>query len=221
VKLQQAISTNGINGSVSVKLTQIGLLIDENVAIERVEELASRATRFNQLLWIDMESSEFTTKTFEIYEKALKSQKNVGVALQSYLRRSEHDLLQLVKDGGRIRLVKGAYREPHDLVFQSREEISLNYSKLMRILFEKSNHFTIATHDLNLILEAERLANAGQFEFDFAMLRGIRDDLKLKLVKSGYRVVEYIPYGKEWYPYSVRRIKEHPSNIWLLLRSLL
>ena len=120
-----------------------------------------------------------------------------------------------------MRLVKGAYREGRDAAYSTRQEVRGSYSKLMRGLFERGENFTIATHDSVLVDEARKLSDSHHAKFEFAMLRGIRDELKLELVHSGYRVVEYIPYGEEWYAYSVRRIKEHPSNVWLLLRSLI
>jgi len=162
-----------------------------------------------------------TRKTIEIYLALLEKHKNVGIALQAYMRRSEADLSALLDRGGRVRLVKGAYREGRDVVYPNREEVRKNYSRLMHALFERGDNFTIATHDSALIEEAKRLSDSHHVKFEFAMLRGIRDELKSELVRSGYRVVEYIPYGDQWYAYSIRRMKEHPSNVWLLLRSLL
>jgi proline dehydrogenase len=221
VKLQRAIRDARIDGCVSAKLTQLGLGIDDSAVFEKAARLAEYADAMGQLLWIDMEGSGATTKTLEIYSRLLEAHKNVGVALQAYLRRSEEDLRRLMDIGARVRLVKGAYREPRDLVFPSREQVTENFLKLMRVLFEKGQGLAIATHDSGPIEEAEKLHESHpNTKFEFEMLRGIRDDLKLRLAKEGYRVVDYMPYGEEWYPYSVRRIKEHPSNIWLLLRSI-
>lgn len=220
VTLQRAISRDSREASVSVKLTQLGLLFDEKVTMDRLESLASAARSLGQSLWLDMEGSQFTDRTLQAYLRLLERSKNVGIALQAYLRRSEKDLGVLLDAGARIRLVKGAYNEPHDLVYASRREVSENYSKLLHQLFERGEDFTVATHDSRLIEEARRLASSFNRRFEFGMLRGIRDELKLELVASGYDVMEYIPYGDQWYAYSVRRIKEHPSNVWLLLRSL-
>jgi proline dehydrogenase len=221
-KLQRSIKALQIDGCVSVKLTQLGLGAgDESVVVERAFELTETAESMKQMLWIDMEGSALTTKTLDIYSKILEKHENVGVALQSYLRRSETDLQRLMEIGGKVRLVKGAYREPSDIIFSSRDEITQNYLKLLKILFDRCSYFAIGTHDSRPIEEAERLHEAHpNAKFEFEMLRGIRDDLKLKLAKAGYRVVDYMPYGEEWYAYSMRRIKEHPSNIWLLLRSI-
>jgi proline dehydrogenase len=221
-KLQRAIASAGIDGCASVKLTQFGLgVLDDSVVFEKAGRLVEEAQGMGRMLWIDMEGSSVTTRTLRIYSKLLEGHENVGVALQAYLKRSEDDLKNLMDIGGKVRLVKGAYREPPDLVFRSRQEVTENYLKLMRTLFERGQGFAVATHDSRPIEEAERLQESSpNTKFEFEMLRGIRDDLKLKLAGAGHRVVDYMPYGEEWYPYSVRRIKEHPSNIWLLLRSI-
>ena len=221
-RLQSAIKESRIDGCVSVKLTQLGLHNgDDSVVFERTERLVEDAESMGRMLWIDMEGSSVTTRTLKIYSRLLERHGNVGVALQSYLKRSENDLEQLMQIGGKVRLVKGAYKEPPDIAFRSREEVTSNYLRLLRTLFEKGEGFAVATHDSRPIEEAEMLSKSHQAKkFEFEMLRGIRDDLKISLAKDGFRVVEYMPYGEDWYGYSVRRIKEHPSNIWLLLRSL-
>jgi len=222
VKLQRAIGDAGIDGCASVKLTQFGLgVFEDSAVLEKAGQLVEEAQGMGRMLWLDMEGSAVTTRTLQIYSKLLEAHKNVGVALQAYLRRSEDDLMRLMDIGAKVRLVKGAYREPSDIVFHSRQQVTENYIKLMRTLFERGQGFAVATHDSRPIEEAERLhESTPNTKFEFEMLRGIRDDLKLKLAKAGHRVVDYMPYGEEWYPYSVRRIKEHPSNIWLLLRSI-
>jgi proline dehydrogenase len=222
VKLQREIEAAGIDGCISVKLTQFGLgVLEDSSVVEKAVRLAGDAQAMRRMLWIDMEGSNLTTRTLEIYSDLFKAHKNVGVALQAYLRRSEADLQSLMDIGAKVRLVKGAYREPSEVAFRSRGQVTQNFIKLLRILFERGDGFAVGTHDSSPIEEAERLhvshPNKG---FEFEMLRGIRDDLKLKLAKAGHRVVDYMPYGDEWYPYSIRRIKEHPSNIWLLLRSI-
>ncbi len=220
LKMQDGISNNGINGCVSVKLTQFGLDADVVRCEERLSKVAANASRLRQLLWIDMESSRLLDRTLEMYLRARERSANVGVALQAYLRRSEVDLKRLIDGGARIRLVKGAYRESHSLTFTTRVEVTKNYSKLMKTLFERSEDFVIGTHDSRLINEARRLSTSRGVNFEFEMLKGVRDNLKGELVSSGYKVGEYLPYGLEWYRYSRRRISEHPSNILLLIRSL-
>jgi proline dehydrogenase len=222
LKLQRAIGDAGIDGCVSVKLTQFGLgVLDDSSVMEKAMRLADGADQMKRMLWIDMEGSAVTTRTLRIYTNLFQAHKNVGVAIQAYLKRSEDDLRMLMDIGGKVRLVKGAYREPAEIVFRSREQITENFLKLMRTLFQRGEGFAVATHDSKPIEEAERLheLTPGK-KFEFEMLRGIRDDLKLRLAEAGHRVVDYMPYGQEWYGYSVRRIKEHPSNILLLLRSI-
>lgn len=218
--LQKAISLEGVRGCVSVKLTQVGLMLDESVALQRIEALATAADALGQDLWIDMEGSAFTDRTLDVYLNTVQGHRRTGVAIQAYLKRSESDLTRLLDAGGRVRLVKGAYREPLDKVYSSRAEIRGNYSRLMRTLFDRGTGFAIATHDSRLIDEARGLASARAVPFEFQMLKGIRDDLKPGLIAEGLSVAEYIPYGDQWYPYSMRRMREHPSNVWLLLRSI-
>lgn len=221
LNLQRAIHSNGIRGCASVKLTQFGLDGDESRAAERLERCAANAEGLGQPLWIDMEGSRYTSKTIELYLEALERHRALGVAIQAYMRRSGEDLTRILDKGGRVRLVKGAYREAPDVVFKSRSAISENYTKLMSVLFERGDNFAIATHDSSLVAKAKKLAESSHASFEFEMLKGIRNELKEELVSSGYRVSEYLPYGELWYPYSKRRLSEHPSNFVLLLRSLL
>ncbi len=220
VNLQKAISSEGIKGCVTVKLTQLGLGVDDTRADERLRTLVNEASKLNQDLWIDMEGSSYLERTLDIYLRFLHERGHLGLALQSYLKRSERDLRRLLDAGAMIRLVKGAYRESHTLIFPSRAEQTTNFAKLMKILFDECDRFVIATHDSKLIDEAKRLSDSSHANFEFHMLKGIRDELKVELLNSGYKVGEYLPYGDLWYSYSKRRITEHPGNILLLLRSL-
>jgi proline dehydrogenase len=220
LRLQQALADAGVNGFASVKLTQLGLGSDNQGMERRLEATAANAERLNQLLWLDMEGSRFTDMTIEAYLDAHARHQGMGVGLQAYLKRSESDLKRILDAGGMVRIVKGAYKESHDIVYSTKKEITDNFAKLMGLMFEKGSGFAIGTHDSLLIDQARKLAESSKADFRFELLKGIRDDLKDELVKSGYKVFEYLPYGDSWYAYSKRRIKEHPSNIWLLLRSL-
>ncbi|MGD0477427.1 MAG: proline dehydrogenase family protein [Nitrososphaerales archaeon] len=220
LRLQQRISEDGIRGFASVKLTQLGLGADDAGAAERFERIAANSEKFNQALWIDMEGSSFTERTLSMYLTALSKHRNLGIVLQAYMRRSESDLPRLLDAGAKVRLVKGAYRESHEAVYPGRKEVSESFSRLMGMLFDRGDGFAIATHDSALVEEARKLAESKHVDFEFEMLKGIRDELKDDLVKSGYRVSEYLPYGDRWFAYSRRRITEHPSNILLLLRSM-
>ena len=220
LKLQQAISDNQINGFASVKLTQLGLGSDDQGMMGRLEKIAVNADRLGQLLWIDMEGSSVAEKTVQIYLDLHSRHPRTGVALQAYARRSEADLGRILDAGGTVRLVKGAYRESRDFVYPPGKEVSDNFVKLLGMLFERGHDFAIGTHDSMLVDKAKELSASKHVEVRFELLKGIRDEMKGDLVKSGHKVSEYLPYGDRWYAYSKRRITEHPSNIWLLLRSL-
>jgi proline dehydrogenase len=220
LRLQQALHDNGLMGYASVKLTQLGLGADDEGMRGRLEKIAANADQLSQLLWIDMEGSASIDKTIIAYLEVHRQHPNVGVALQAYTRRSGSDLDAILNEGGKVRLVKGAYREGPDYIYPTRAEVSKNYEKLLVTLFDRGNGFAIGTHDSVLVDRAKALSEGSHAEFHFELLKGIREDLKEELTKSGYKVYEYLPYGDRWWAYSKRRINEHPSNIWLLLRSL-
>ena len=220
LKLQQAISDNKINGFASVKLTQLGLGADDRGMRVRLEKLAVNAERLSQLLWVDMETCSVAEATIQTYLDLHRSHPRTGVALQAYARRSEGDLNRILDAGGTVRLVKGAYRESRELVYHTRSEVSENFTKLLGVLFDRGHDFAVGTHDSALIEKARELGTSKRVDFRFELLKGIRDETKEELVKAGYNVSEYLPYGDRWYAYSKRRITEHPSNVWLLLRSL-
>jgi len=220
LQLQQAMSSNGVNGFVSVKLTQFGLGAEDGMAEKRLETVAANAEKLGQIVWVDMEGSRFTEKTLHVYMDLLERHRDAGVALQAYMRRSGDDLKLLLDKGARIRLVKGAYREPPTIVYPTGDETRKNFSSMMRLLFERGDNFAVATHDSRLIDEAKKLADSRHANFRFEMLKGIRNELKTELIRSGYKLSEYLPYGEEWYAYSRRRLTEHPSNVLLLVRSL-
>jgi proline dehydrogenase len=212
-----------VRGCVSVKPTQLGLTIDYDICLQNFRKLATRARELGQFVWLDMESVKFTEDTIAIYLELYKQYRMIGIALQSYLRRSASDLLHIIECGGKVRLVKGAYRESEEDIFVTDEEVNANYMKLMKMLFESNNnnYFAIATHNSSLIAEAIRMGKGKDTKFEFQMLKGIRDELKLELITKGFTVAEYIPYGSQWLPYSVRRIMERKRNLLLLARSLI
>lgn len=219
VSLIDLMQARKIRGSVSVKPTQLGLAMDFNVCIQNLVKLATKAKMLGQFIWIDMESVKFTEDTIAIYLEVFKQHNMMGVAIQSYLRRSASDILHIVEHGGKVRLVKGAYHEPEQHAFSAKEEVDANYVKLMKILFDSETYFAVATHDSNIIKKAIELSKNANFEFQ--MLMGIRDELKRDLVAKNFAVAEYIPYGSQWFPYSVRRIRERKRNLFLLARSLI
>ncbi len=221
LRLQNEIHNQGIRGCVSLKLTQLGLILDREKARRRLEKIVENGAKLKQYVWIDMEGSKFTDVTLYLYLAVLESYGNTGVALQAYLRRTQDDMERIISKGGMVRLVKGAYRESSEIAFSKRTEIRKNYEKLMERLFSSGIYFAVATHDKHLIDRAIELSKEKKEGFEFELLKGIREELKDELVSSGYTVSEYLPYGENWYPYSKRRIYEHPSNIMLLIRSLI
>jgi proline dehydrogenase len=211
-----------VDGCVSVKPTQLGLTIGYDICLQNFRRLAARARDLGQFIWLDMESVKYTEDTVAIYLELYKHYHMIGIAVQSYLRRSASDLLHIIECGGKVRLVKGAYRESEEHIFVTNEEVNANYLKLMKMLFESNNnYFAIATHNSTLIAEATRMSEDKDTKFEFQMLKGIRDELKFELVTKGFTVAEYIPYGSQWLPYSVRRIMERKRNLLLLARSLI
>ena len=188
---------NRIVGCVSAKLTQLGLKIDKDYCRKNLAEIAGHADGLGRFVWIDMESSRFTDDTINIYKTVFATNKNVGICIQSYLRRSELDVEKLLRMGGKIRLVKGAYNEPPTIAYKTRKEIDRNYARLMERLFKTTTSvFSVATHDDKLVDKAIRINEKYPKNFEFAFLKGIRDNLKLQLVYKGFRVTEYIPYGQ-------------------------
>jgi proline dehydrogenase len=222
-----------IDGCISVKPSQLGLSVSYELCLKNFRALTKRAEEFGRFIWIDMESSKYTGDTLILYLDLLSKYRDIGVVLQSALRRSASDLLHLIEAGGKVRLVKGAYHENERIAFTSPNEINTNYIKLLDILFDRNDinnsgynnalKFAVATHDSKLIEYTIRLWKTSKIHiknFEFEFLMGIRDELKKHLVEEGFRVAEYIPYGDEWLQYSVRRLRERKRNLFLLARSL-
>ncbi len=209
-----------INGSISPKLTQLGLDKDYDTCENNALMIVERAKQLKKFVWLDMESSSYLDDTIGIYFTLLKRYEMVGLAFQAYLKHSANYLVEVLMQGGKIRLVKGAYREDSSVVYRSKHMVDKNYMKLMQMLFEDGNNFAIATHDQTMIDHAIKLNNKHKKQFEFQMLKGVRDDIKSSLIKNEFSLAEYIPYGENITAYSVRRIKEKPSNILLLARSL-
>ena len=210
-----------IRGAISVKPTQIGLSISQKQCYKSLEEILQKLSDAHVFVWLDMESSEHTDETIELYSSFFSKYERLGIALQANLKRTEDDLNHLIGIGAKIRLVKGAYREKSSISFRAREDVDKNYIKLMTILFKKGNEFAIASHDNAIIKKAETLSKKYPRKFEFEFLKGIREEIKPDLIKKGFVVSDYIPYGTNWLAYSIRRIKERKRNILLLGSSLL
>jgi proline dehydrogenase len=205
-----------ITGGLSIKPTQAGLSISTTECLENLNKIIEKALQSQSFVWIDMESSEHTDDTFKIYLNLFEKYERLGVVIQANLKRTQNDLEMLLKNGVKIRLVKGAYHENSKNAYKTRHDVDVNYKKLLRTLFEQGNEFAVATHDSKLIDLAIELSKKHERKFEFQMLKGIRDELKPILVKSGFLVSEYIPYGTNWLPYSIRRLRERKRNILLL-----
>jgi proline dehydrogenase len=203
--------------SISVKLTSIGLDIDEKLAYNYLKELV----KVSNFIEIDMESSKYTQITIDLYKK-LKSEfpnKKIAIAIQSYLKRSLNDVKELLNYNPIIRLVKGAYKEPKEIAYEKKSDVDKNYIEILKLLLEKSSYTLIATHDERIINFVKKM-NVDKSKFEFQMLYGIKFDLLLQLKNEGYRTAIYLPYGTHWYPYFMRRLAERPANLGFLIRNL-
>jgi proline dehydrogenase len=217
------LAAENLRSHVSVKLTQLGLAFDEDLALWQLKTLSERAAKHGNFVRIDMESSGFTESTLRVFRRAKVSRDTVGVVIQSYLYRSEKDVGELLKEGARIRLVKGAYQEPPSLAFPRKADVDANFEKLMRLLLRSGHVHAIATHDVRLIKATKQFARSqglGPERFEFQMLFGIRRRLQRELAREGYRVRIYVPFGRQWYPYFMRRLAERPANVLFLARNL-
>ena len=212
---------SNISGGLSIKPTQVGLSISVKECIKNLDTIIEMALQSQSFVWIDMESSEHADHTLKIYQNLFEKYERLGVAIQANLKRTRSDLEMLLEKGAKIRLVKGAYHESAKNAYKTRHDVDVNYEKLMKTLFDQGNEFAIATHDSKLIDKAIDLSKKYERKFEFQMLKGIRDELKPILIKKGFSVSEYIPYGTNWLPYSIRRLRERKRNILLLGSSFL
>lgn len=220
LRLLERIQEDKIGGTISIKPSQLGLTANSSLYERNLKLILDRAAEYHKFVWIDMENSPYTEETLRTYTEILPSFPDLGVCLQANMRRTESDLKDLIPLGGIVRLVKGAYPETAEVVFKKRSEVDANYVRLMNMLFDGGGRFALGTHDGKLIEKARTLAKERKSNFEFQLLKGIRDDIKPSLVQEGYPVSEYIPYGPEWYNYSKRRMRERKRNILLLLRSI-
>ena len=227
--LLDEITVRKLDTNISLKLTHMGLDVDESLAHELVSGLVTRAASMSpkNFVRIDMEGSAYTQRTLDFVHQLHRQPGNagcVGAVIQSYMRRAESDIEKLLAEGIRIRLCKGAYKEPAEIAFQEKSEVDANYVKLMKILMKSGVYHGLATHDEAIINQAKAFAvseNIQRNTFEFQMLHGIRRDLQQGLVKDGWRMRVYIPFGTEWYPYLMRRLAERPANVLFIARNLL
>jgi proline dehydrogenase len=219
------IATSGVERNISLKLTQLGLTVDRATCVDNLRRILDAAKVHDFFVRIDMENSPYTAVTLDIFETMWQQgYRNAGVVLQSYLPRSEADAARMNALGARVRLVKGAYNEPRDVAYQSKADVDAAFVRIMRLLLAGGNYPAIATHDPGMIAATceyatERGVDPSRFEFQ--MLYGIRRDLQKSLHRQGYRLRVYVPFGREWFPYFMRRLGERPANIGFVIRGVL
>jgi len=213
-----------LDANVSLKLTQLGLDLSEQLCQELLEEIVAHATAQGNFVRIDMEGSAYTERTVEMTKRVRAKFSGVGTVMQAYLHRAEKDVLDLLAAGCRLRLCKGAYQEPPEIAFPNKADVDANYVKLMKLILPSGIYHGIATHDAAMIDATKRFVLENSIhreQFEFQMLYGIRTDLQEQLVREGFRLRIYIPYGTDWFPYFMRRLAERPANLMFFVRNLL
>ncbi len=214
MQVLEIINTEKLDANLSIKPTQLGLAIDPELAFELVTELVSRAKELNNFVRIDMEDSPYTDATINLFKRIYEEYDNVGIVLQAYLKRTYNDAIVLNKIGTNYRLCKGIYIEPATIAYKEKQAIRDNFIKTLESMLKNGNYVGIATHDKPLIDAAYKLIielNIPKNKFEFQMLLGVREDLRDKINSDGYKIRIYIPFGKDWYKYSIRRLKENPN----------
>ena len=221
----ERIAAAGIGRNVSLKLTQLGLTIDRATCVDNLRRILDAATANDFFVRVDMENSEYTQVTLDIFETVWQQgYRNAGIVLQAYLKRSAGDAARMNALGARVRLVKGAYQEPKTVAFQRKIDVDASFAQLMELLLEHGTYPAIATHDPDMIAATRTFASAKSIapdRYEFQMLYGIRRDLQRALRDSGNRVRVYVPFGREWFPYFMRRLGERPANIGFVINGLL
>ena len=210
-----------IKGCASIKPSQLGIRLGRGYWVKRAEQVLERSAETKRFLWFDMENHIDTQETLDVYRQLKSSYSEFGLCLQAYLKRTLDDVGMLREVNGVVRLVKGAYNEPASIAYKDREAVTKNYADILRFLYAERMHFAVATHDESLVSYAISMNKQAHLPIEFQFLLGVRNDLKMQVLKEGFPVVEYIPYGTEWLAYSYRRIREKKSNLILLLRSFL
>jgi len=220
------ISSRKLNANISLKLTHMGLDVSEDLAFSLVTELVSHAVQINSFVRVDMEGSPYTQRTLDFVRHLHREPGHagkLGTVIQTYLYRSEDDVQQLLSEGIRIRLCKGAYKESPEIAFPKKADVDANYFKLAKILLKSGIYHGLATHDEIIIEQVKQFARAENIPataYEFQMLHGVRRDLQQKLVRDGYGMRVYIPFGTEWYPYFMRRLAERPANVFFIAKNM-
>jgi proline dehydrogenase len=225
VNMLDRIYERKLDANVSVKLTAMGLDISEDLCVTTMHKVLQRAREYRTFVRIDMESSEYTQRTLDLFEQRLYPayRENVGIVLQSYLFRTYADVEHANLTKARVRICKGAYKEPETVAYPEKKDVDASYIRCMHALMQYGNYPGIATHDEAMIKEAKRFAKENHIahdRFEFQMLYGVRRDLQDQLVREGYRMRVYVPFGTQWYPYLMRRLAERPANLAFLTGSV-
>ena len=224
LEIFEKIATQKINANVSCKLTALGLDLSPDFCEGLVLSIVERAAAADNFLRVDMEGSAYTQQTIDLVKRVRSQSPAIGTVIQAYLYRSESDIQDLLAVGCRIRLCKGAYKESAEVAFEKKADVDANYVRLVKMLLPSGFYHGIATHDPKMIAATIRAAAENRIskeDFEFQMLYGVRTDLQRRLVRDGYRVRVYIPYGKDWFPYFMRRLAERPANVGFFLRNVL
>lgn len=217
------IANTRVDAHVSLKLSQMGQELGDELCYDNSRKLLERAAEYANFVWLDMEGSDSTERTIQLYKKLRAEYENVGIALQAYLYRSKADVEEILSIGGTVRLCKGAYSEPPEIAFPHKVEVDRNYKVLAEALISSGRYHAIATHDDKMIQHATRFAKARGADsqaFEFQMLYGIRRDLQARLLRDGRRLRIYVPFGEQWFPYFMRRLAERPANTLFLASSI-
>lgn len=224
VEVLHAIQRERLNSNISIKLTQIGLKLDRDLCLKNTHEIVSQAAGVNTFVRIDMEDSSCTDDTIWIYREMRKSFQNVGIVLQAYLRRTMGDAESLIRDGlTNFRLCKGIYIEPESIAYKERSEVNENYLRVLEYMLQQKAYVGIATHDTDLVDASSRLISnlkLKKTEVEFQMLLGVRPELRSRILRDGHRVRVYVPFGRQWYQYSIRRFKENPQIAGYVFKAL-
>ena len=218
-----AIKEHNLNANLSVKPTQMGLMLDEQFAFEMFDEIIGKAEAMNNFVRIDMEDSPTTDRTINLFKRMKEKYKGVGIVVQSYLKRTMDDVIELNKNGTNYRLCKGIYVEPAEIAYKERQKVRDNFLDVLKRMFEDGNYVGIATHDDYLVEGAYKLIkkmNMPKDRYEFQMLYGVKENLRDRINRDGHRIRIYVPYGEQWYAYSVRRLQENPALAWYITKSI-
>lgn len=222
IEVLEYINRHKLNSNLSIKLTMLGLNIDYDLCLNLVTEILTKAKELNNFVRIDMEDSSVTDATIRIFEESRKKFDNVGLVLQAYMRRTEKDVIKLTEVKTSFRLCKGIYIEPEEIAFKKKQKVRDNFMKVLRVMFERKAYVGIATHDKYLVEESLKLIrelNLNKDQYEFQMLLGVTEKLRDKLVADGHKMRIYVPFGKRWYQYSMRRFKENPNVVGAVINS--